>query len=146
MLHHVLETFLIFGKIGGGVGETLELYRGELEIIAVPQILRSAISSGTHPIHSGRTSLLGSRSMCARSSRFDCPRRSTVRSPKAGWSGLIRRLVSITTPARDGTERRSNLIHERGGSSCPRISTGSKRAVNGPDPIFVKTRKQKELL
>jgi len=46
----VLETFLTFGKIGGGVGETVEFYRGEFEIIAVPQILRSAISSGTHPI------------------------------------------------------------------------------------------------
>ena len=28
----------------------MEFYRGELEIIAVPQILRSAISSGTRPI------------------------------------------------------------------------------------------------
>jgi hypothetical protein len=29
MLHHVLETFLIFGKIGGGIGETVEFYRGQ---------------------------------------------------------------------------------------------------------------------
>ena len=39
----LLETFLTFGKIGGGVGETVEFYRGELEIIAVPQILRSSL-------------------------------------------------------------------------------------------------------
>ena len=45
-----LSYNLTIGKIGGGFGETVEFYRGELEIIAVPQILRSAISSGTHPI------------------------------------------------------------------------------------------------
>src|ERR1700688_2216386 len=87
-------------------------------------------------------SLLRSQSPCGGDSNFyrsSCC--SSIREP-AGlgeygywYLSLLRNAVVRKDQAR--------RIHERGGSSCQGIPAGSKRAVNAPDPISVKTRKQR---